>query len=52
MDFFGAEIGGSLSVGGFSDKFDYDTGRLTDPEMAAKLRQQFGLLVSTDRAFA
>lgn len=42
--FFGANILGSLSVGPFSEKFDAGIGGLTDPELAATLRQSLAAL--------
>lgn len=43
--FFGADLRGSLSVGRFSETFDKENGELTDPELAAKLRQHLTALL-------
>ncbi|MFK7995548.1 MAG: NADPH-dependent FMN reductase [Granulosicoccus sp.] len=44
--FFGADLRGSLSVGRFSETFDTDSGKLTDPELATALRQHLSSLLA------
>jgi len=43
--FFGADIKGSLSIGPFGEKFDADTGRLTDSALEQSLRHALTALV-------
>ena len=42
--FFGADIKGSISVGPFSEKFESDSGRLSDPDLTSSLHQSLQAL--------
>ncbi len=44
--FFGGDLRGSLSVPSFHDAWDADAGRITDPELAARLRELATALVA------
>ena len=42
--FFGADIKGSISVGPFSEKFESDSGQLSDPELSSTLQHSLKAL--------